>query len=205
MGQYYVAIILGPAGEKREFIRCWVDTWHYGSGSKLMEHSYIGNKFVSAVEWLLSPLGPFWKSRLVWAGDYADAKTSVSEEATAVAGADEEGSEADSQDNLYHAVLSDNAPEAGKRETPSPVDMSDYRYIVNHTKQLYVDKKAVNADGHGYRIHPMPLLTAEGNGRGGGDFHGTGEPDVGSWARDVISVEREAPADYEKVHYEFQE
>ena len=196
MGQYYVAVILGPAGEKREFIRCWVDSWHYGNGSKLMEHSYSGGKFVGAVEWLLSPLGPFWKSRLVWAGDYADEEASVSVEA---------GGVYNEQQNLYHMALSDAGPEAGKRQTPPAVDMSEYRYVVNHTQKVYVDKNTTDADDSGYNIHPLPLLTAEGNGRGGGDFRGTGEQDVGSWARDVISMEREPPADYEFVSYEFRE
>jgi hypothetical protein len=37
-------------------------------------------------------------------------------------------------------------------------------------------------------MHPLPLLTAEGNGRGGGDIEDA-PPVIGSWARDVISVE----------------
>ncbi len=187
MGQYYVAIILGPSGEPREFIRAWVCSWDYTNGSKLMEHSYIGNKYVSAVEWLLSPRGPFWKSRLVWAGDYAT-----------------EEPDAD-QKNLYHEVLGDDSPEAGKRQRLEPGDVSEFRYVVNHTKQVYVDKQAAGTDEHGYRIHPLPLLTAEGNGRGGGDYRGANEMTVGSWARDVISVEREAPADYELMNPEFRE
>ena len=42
-----------------------------------------------------------------------------------------------------------------------------------------------------YYIHPLPLLTSEGNGRGGGDYHTSDEyleNMVGSWARDVIEV-----------------
>jgi hypothetical protein len=39
-------------------------------------------------------------------------------------------------------------------------------------------------------------LTAEGNGRGGGDWKGDGP--VGSWARDVISAETERP-DMEEI------
>lgn len=187
MGQYYVAVILGPAGERREFIRAWVNSWDYTNGSKLMEHSYIGNKFVGAVEWLLSPLGPFWKSRLVWAGDYADEEPS------------------DAQKNLYHEVLDDNAPEADKRQQPAIIDMSAYRYVVNHTKKVYVDKNDVDKNDHGLRIHPLPLLTAEGNGRGGGDYRGLIEEAVGSWARDVISVEREAPEGYELLDLPFEE
>lgn len=72
MGQYYVAIILGPAGEFKEHIRCWVSGYPFRYGAKLMDHSYIGNGFTRTIEYLLSPKGPFWKSRVVWAGDYAD-------------------------------------------------------------------------------------------------------------------------------------
>jgi hypothetical protein len=71
MGQYYIAIILGEKGTK-EFIRFAISSFAYACGSKLAEHSYIGNPFVEAVEYLISPNGIFYKSRLVWAGDYAD-------------------------------------------------------------------------------------------------------------------------------------
>jgi hypothetical protein len=43
-------------------------------------------------------------------------------------------------------------------------------------------------DGDGWRIHPLPLLTCEGNGRGGGDYRGESDL-VGRWSRDLISVE----------------
>jgi hypothetical protein len=49
--------------------------------------------------------------------------------------------------------------------------------------------------------HPLPLLTAEGNGRGGGDYRGE-SPLIGSWARDVISVETEAPTDFEELLFD---
>ena len=41
MGQYYIAIILAEKGTtKNEYIRVYLDTSRYDSGSKLMEHSY---------------------------------------------------------------------------------------------------------------------------------------------------------------------
>jgi len=49
-----------------------------------------------------------------------------------------------------------------------------------------VDKSKV------HNFHPLPLLTVEGNGRGGGDLYDA-PPFVGSWARDVISVEEALP------------
>jgi len=176
MGQGYRAIILASKQGPKEIIRTWVDPHQHDNGYKLMEHSYIGNEFVQAVEFLIRPEGMFYKSRLVWAGDYAD---------------NEEGLD----DNLY--MLSLNETNEAKMSCPARSNMSLYRYIVNHTKKQYVIKKP-------YTIHPLPLLTAEGNGRGGGDYKG-GDELVGTWARDIISVEQECPVGYSELVYEFSE
>lgn len=76
---------------------------------------------------------------------------------------------------------------------------------MNHTKKLIVDMSTAAADSRGFRIHPLPLLTAEGNGRGGGDYHGAHETLVGSWARDVISIEKELPVGYTRLEVNFEE
>jgi len=171
MGQYYKPMILGEKGIV-EFIRLWLCAHSYGNGLKLTEHSYLRNTFVSAFEYLLSPEGMFYKSRVVWAGDYAD-------------------NEPDTDKNLY--MLADES----KLQQSNVHDTSSYRFIVNHTKKLYVEKKGI--------IHPLPLLTAEGNGFGGGDYHGTDEMLCGTWARDVISVEVEKPSDYKELVCNFGE
>lgn len=166
MGQYYKAILLAEKDEQQahEFIRAFILAF---TGQKLMEHSYIDDPFVKCVESLLTPEGMFYKTRLVWAGDYADV-------------------EANQEKNLYQ--IADEDKNAQKELLTRTLVSADYRYILNHTKQLYVDKnKCKNT------IHPLPLLTAEGNGRGGGDYRGTNLELVGSWARDVISVERVMP------------
>lgn len=189
MGQYYIAVILGPQPEHkgdREFIRAWVSSYSYGCGAKLMEHSYIGNGFTNSVERLLSPEGAFWKSRFVWAGDYADPE------------------EEDKENTTLHAMT--NEEHEGKEETPNGESLScEYSFIVNHTKKQYVDKSKVIEDSRGFRIHPLPLLTAEGNGRGGGDYSGSHEDLVGSWARDVISVEKKIPNGYTLLDAAFHE
>ena len=56
----------------------------------------------------------------------------------------------------------------------------------------------------GAKIHPLPLLTCEGNGRGGGDFSGENEF-VGSWARDVVSIEFDAPEGFTEIFPNFRE
>lgn len=189
MGQYYKAIILGSAGSK-EFVRLWFSPFSFGNGCKLMEHSYINNRYVSAVENLLSPDGMFYMSRLVWAGDYAD-------------------KEADLDVNLYSLALEDeDSPpsdlgrwSASKSQTVVSRSTECFRYIVNHSKKLFVDKEKLTSN-----IHPLPLLTSEGNGRGGGDYGGSSEL-VGSWARDLISVERLAPCavEYKELVCDFGE
>jgi hypothetical protein len=179
MGQGYRAVILASE-QKPELIRTWVDSHCYGNGYKLMEHSYIGNDYVQALEYLISPLGMFYKSRVVWAGDYADPETG-------------------SDKNLNAFTLDDDIE--AKMSRPSRYDMSPYRYIVNHTLKLYVDKNY--GEEGGWRIHPLSLLTAEGNGRGGGDYSGSNEELVGTWARNVISVEKEAPDGYTELVCEF--
>jgi hypothetical protein len=194
MGQYYIAVILGEKSEgdpPTEFVRTWVNPPAYGNGSKLMEHSYVGNPYVGAVELLLSPKGHFWKSRLVWAGDYADPEVHVSyPDGKLVA------------KTLYELAQEEHE---AKEMSPMPHNMEKYYFLVNHTKKQYVDKRKATADGNGLRIHPLPLLTAEGNGRGGGDYRGAQEVLVGSWARDVISVERAALAGYTELVCEFAE
>jgi len=170
MGQYYYPLILGADGK----VLVWMSAHAYNNGLKLMEHSYIGNNFVSTFEYGLTPAGIYHKSRVVWAGDYAD-------------------NEPDQPHNLYRLCNDYN------QVNPSKQDTTKYKFVVNHTKQLFVDKSKIV----GKKIHPLPLLTAEGNGRGGGDYHGD-SPLIGSWARDVISVEESAPADFEELLFDLE-
>ena len=175
MGQYYKAIILASQQEDaKEIIRTWIDPDYYSNGYKLMEHSYIRNQFVQAVEYLISPLGMFYKSRLVWAGDYADPEQGLNE-------------------NLYK--IASHVSNEGKHSSPPTYSMDAYKYIVNHTKKQYVVKYYESLSV----IHPLPLLTAEGNGSGGGDYRGNNEELVGTWARNVISMEEEIPAGYQEL------
>lgn len=173
MGQYYKPAFLGTNGKS---VKAWVYSHDYGSGLKLMEHSWMRNDFVGAVEEQLTPQGQFYKSKLVWAGDYADGDGGKT--------------------NVYDRCKD-------KNQIKPPGGMVDpiYRYVVNHTKKEYVDKLEV-PDNDGWRIHPLPLLTCEGNGRGGGDYRCDDDNTlVGSWARDVISVEKEIPEGYKKIEF----
>jgi hypothetical protein len=176
MGQYYYPIILDDTGK----IVIWMNANMYRNGLKLTEHSYIMNNFVSTFEFGLSPDGIYHKSRVVWAGDYADA-------------------EPNEEQNLYHKCTEYSLINPAEKET------AKYSFIVNHSKRLFVDKTKIVKDRDGFMFHPLPLLTADGNGRGGGDYHGKSEQLVGSWARDVISVEEVAPVDFEEIVVDFVE
>jgi len=169
MGQYYLVVILAEKSDK-EYIRTYLDPGMYNHGVKLTEHSYISNNFMKIVENLIGPNGMFYKSRLVWAGDYAD-------------------NEPNYDKNLY--TMCD-----GKNPFEYKGTLVSYTYIVNHTKKVYVKKNA------SMYLHPLSLLTAEGNGSGGGDYYGPNTETVGTWARDVISMENEAP-DYTLIECEF--
>lgn len=179
MGQYYKPINIK---EKK-----WLYSHEYDNGLKLMEHSYLGNKFMNAVETLLMPNGAWHKCRIVWAGDYADP----------------EKGEKDESKNLYHII----GKEKNKIKPESKEMPKEYRYIVNHDKKQFVDKtkiKAHNKEQPNFKIHPLSLLTSEGNGRGGGDFRKE-DNRIGIWARDRISIEKELPESYEEIDGQFNE
>ena len=183
MGQYYVAVNLDNMEH--------VEPHKYDNGAKLMEHSYIGNNFVEAVEFLLiddgDTKGRWSGQRIVWAGDYAD-----NEE-------DENG--IDLNYNLYSKA---EGPGLQMLIEASP---SNYHYLVNLDMEQYVDKrKCPNYDHEtNFCIHPLPLLTAEGNGRGGGDFRGFGIDYVGFWSRSRIALMKEPPAGFKEIEPKFSE
>ncbi|MGW5218747.1 hypothetical protein ACWEQA_12855 [Nocardia sp. NPDC004085] len=157
----------------------YIDPWDYHMSIKLREHSWIGDEFVEAVERLLTE-----PTRVVWAGHYADIEPGGIK-----------------PENLY-----DRADSATKATVPDSAVIG--RYVINHDKRVYVDKTIVPANDVGLRMHPLPILTAEGNGRGGGDLHpqyttgDLGFEAVGSWARDRITVGNAVPDGYGQLHFD---
>jgi len=177
MGQYYNAAILG---KNKKTVKQWMYSHDYDNGLKLMEHSYIGNNFVATFENQL--IGN--PQRVVWAGDYAD---------------DCKGYKS----NIYDRCTNKN--KINPQEVV--VDHETNRFIVNHSKKQFVDKSLVKDIPHwqGTKIHPLPLLTCEGNGRGGGDFRGNEQGIVGLWARDLISIESEEPKGFVRLKFDLNE
>lgn len=145
-------------------------TYMGGEGLKLMEHSYLNNPLVGIVENLMMPGSKFYKSPLVWAGDYAD-------------------HEPGNNQALYG--MAEDRDKIDVTGLPRKVGKT-FRYILNWDLKQYVDKEDLKKDPDGFTIHPLPLLTCEGNGQDGGDFRGHSKL-VGSWARHHISIETKVP------------
>jgi hypothetical protein len=165
MGQYYKFIILADNKKNNnEMILLVINPHNYKNGSKLMEHSYIDTDIMNTVEFLIGPDGYFYKSRCVWAGDYADKELNNIE-----------------SENLHRIADNYSSFETIYKN-------QNYKYIVNHTKKIYIDKTKLTNN-----IHPLPLLIAEGNGKGNGDYNGYNYDLCGTWARDIISLENEIP------------
>lgn len=199
MGQYYYPTILREKNKKyysEEFY-----SHDYDSGLKLTEHSYCGNHFVETVmAQLLNNPG-----RLAWIGDYY-----------------EEGDFAELNPGLpktvekrfYKHYESEHDCCAGKHVShyskPEEVKERQGRFILNHDKKCYIDMKKYEKDNLTCTVdddclfHPIPLLTAVGNGRGGGDFSGVGEEDVGRWAGDLLEVRNAKPKGYRNVTEDIQ-
>lgn len=211
MGQYYHPVILS---EKNKPL-AYVYSHDFGSGLKLMEHSWIPNAFVRFVEFQLM----IQAQKLVWAGDYAepeDPSTITPKEIKYHA--DESSQYWNSNKlkaegiNLYHL-----AETVGKlvhdEVIPKDKNKWDYKfkkiaplsakYLVNYDKKEFVNKTKCPKDADGWQIHPLPLLTCEGNGNGGGDYRGEGGSEyIGRWARNKIGVvtkRNEFPKDFKEI------
>lgn len=180
MGQYYKPASL----DKKEYL----ESWSIHQGAKLMEHSYIGNELMNQVENLIIPGGAWYKNKLIWAGDYADQEPGYKKT--------KEGYDV----NIY-TIMSDEGKQIHPRTTE--VDKK-YHYLLNHTNRLAIDLNKIKPDRYEFKIHPLPLLICEGNGRGGGDFHGN-DTRIGTWARQKISLEEKIPKGYLEVIGQFYE
>lgn len=207
MGQYFKPVILIKNDKGHDIPASWLHphdfkvSWNVPSGKKitigiglkLMEHSYLDNPMLNHVEKLLMPGGMWHKERLLWAGDYADYEPQTQYGITDNENCDDiciKGK------RIYH-YLND----ATKLIAKNKFGLSKLnRYIINHTLKQYVDKNKVPSNIHDMRIHPLPLLTCEGNGRGGGDYYSkAGQEFIGTWARHYISIDKKVPVDYTEI------
>lgn len=162
MGQYYKIAIEREDSKQIEVYDRRIDGER--EMAKLMEHSWYGNHMCNAIAKKIynNP------GRVSWVGDYAE------------------------ESPLYNKVW------GSRRKMFNSLRSSDFtlndRFLVNHTKKEIIDcweyvVRALKEGEDTWVIHPLPLLTAVGNGRGGGDFRGgVGEESVGRWAGDLLEV-----------------
>lgn len=167
MGQYYNPCILKKNWKQannpvEKTLKCY----DFDNGAKLMEHSYAGNNFVGAVMYLLAT--DYFGRPFVWCGDYADSvKTNTGEHDIYqdgqhfLYGKNEEWDKSPSYKKFFNRlpkVFTDGEAE----------EIPYYRFIVNLSKKQFVEvPKFVENQ---WNVHPLPLLTCEGNGAGGGDY-----------------------------------
>jgi hypothetical protein len=204
MGQYYRPAIIAPDG--RILI---LEPHAFDGGAKLTEHSWISNWLVNAVYSLI------YKSpkRVAWIGDYAYQDYNPAEEPYARV------MPLRKFKKYYNAAW-------GKKYKALPIALfskSDLTilnhdtqgmFLVNHSQSIYIDIAAYIRDNtvkgggwEGWCMNPLPLLTACGNGRGGGDYGRDypGYADVGVWAFDSLEYTDKAPDGYTEAKYYFDE
>jgi hypothetical protein len=186
MGQYYRQA-LRQDGQTRLFSCQYADkgdndwnNYQDYNPIKLMEHSWLKNPFLMAMTKQLYN----HRGKLVWCGDYAG--------------------EPDDFKNIgwtsYGEIYNCNDDRLEILPNDGDFDYT-HKYLLNMTKKVYVDFNLYisKCDSDGWIVHPLSLLTAVGNGRGGGDYYDE-YPDaylVGSWAGDELKVVDKVPAGYE--------
>lgn len=180
MGQYYVPLTVEETGEVKAYslqenhFRETKD-FDYYNGVKLMEHSWIGNRFCDTFSSMLY----HHKLRVAWVGDY-----SYNLEPEEIANAVRNGFE-----NFYELAWGE-----GVNELDVEYESFDYtgKVLVNWDSEEYLEFDEIE-DHNGWKIYPLSLLTSIGNGHGGGDYRGWNRELCGTWAFDLVSIEDKAP------------
>lgn len=181
MGQYFRSVL--KQNNKVTVYNGNVDNQY--TMAKLMEHSWWENELLKAIGNKLYKT----KGQLAWVGDYA---------------------EDDELKKITNGKLSCNKVWSDKKAIGLNKSgfSFDGKYLCNHTKKCYINLDEYydkNVFDGGWCINPLSLLTAIGNGRGGGDYRGVNEDLVGSWAWDVLSIEDEYPTEYSEFAIWFSE
>ena len=168
MGQYYMPIIKRGNKLRRVY------SHDFGNGLKLMEHSYIDNNFVNVVANNLVE-NP---AQLYWVGDYAEVNDFVSPSMF---------------DRIYgYAWNRKTKRRTTLEETNEDFDWNQDWYFVNTTQKKYIKMPKFKPEFWTY--NPISLLTAIGNGRGGGDYWGDNNM-VGCWAGDKVYLSMLRPTE----------
>lgn len=182
VGQYFFPVIGDAHGEVLYVFDRSVDGRY--TGAKLMEHSWMGSPCCRGVTEQLQLHGP---CRLAWVGDYV--KDADFDEAFRAA----RRIPADVALLKRTDVFGETVLKVGLH---GPGAALDGRVLVNLEQRVYIDVDEYCAAAQLAAddvVYPLSLLTAVGNGRGGGDYLGTCMDFVGAWAWNLISVAAEPP------------
>ena len=190
MGQYYMAVLGNEFGTDAKVFNRSVDGEY--TFAKLLEHSWWENSFVNSFsERLYNKPG-----RVIWCGDYADEPDDFDFPNCSA-----------SYVPCYREVWGDKVQTLSSTSTDFKLDD---KFLINHDTKEFVDLneyKRASTDKYGWTIHPLPLLTAVGNGRGGGDFHegNIGYENVGIWAWHLLTISDTPEKDFTKLNLVFVE
>ena len=180
MGQYYRAFFSGAEEEKEGWDKLYQPGYRDKKGnevtfgSKITEHSWIGNTFVESISAKLYKE----EARIMWIGDYSAGHITS-----------RDGKFTASLENIYNDI------------NPSLVEETEFdishKFIVNLSRKEYVDVKKYierstvkSGPMKDWCLHPLPLLTSVGGDQGGGDYHSNNIDfdKVGRWAYDRIMI-----------------
>lgn len=193
MGQYFKGVILSEnfkgCEEPSEIVDIVLSPRYFNQFAKICEHAFVTNPFVDAAVRLLA--GQYYGRPFVWCGDYAP-NIAINNGAIWV--------------NPYDVIsdwLEDN--EGNERKgmialEHAPELQADV-YIVNIDKKECIKVPASRPNK--LIFHPLPLFCAAGNGEGGGDYFGSHEDFVGSWAYNRIGVVFEKPNGFKMLKIKF--
>lgn len=185
MGQYYIFINL----DKKQ--KCERSKYML----KLIEHSYLGNKYCSDI---LSLLANKWKGdRVIHVGDYAKGNDGTTTEEL-IANIERENGLSKKEYTVYGwgSTFEDVKPEK---------DISNIRYVYNLDKKEFVDLLKQPVQWFYYeenqiyvaKFNSFALLIGCGNEKGGGDYFQINKEKVGLWAGDHFVTSESRIKDYE--------
>lgn len=197
MGQYYTPVEILYLNDGTHFIiysfSCQVKGLGH-NGVKLMEHSWWDNEFLTNFCARL-----YERSRennkethILWLGDCAELDGLSSLEGLSACFA-----RVTRRSWLKQALQDPNRKEIDIGNTNPDFSLIN-KFLVNTTKQEFINCTTYyncNHDVDDWCIHPLPLLTAVGNGEGGGDYFGVNNELVGRWAGDALYIDDEEPVE----------
>lgn len=183
MGQYYDILI----NQDNKYYHSDRSVNGEHTPAKLMEHSWFENDTLKCVCAFIYEK----PSRVYWVGDYVK---SVTKKINALS--------LEKIKEIYDLTYCNKEKnvETLSLTSANQISLKD-RFLVNHTKKIFIEGNEyfdLAQNKYGWCTHPLSLLTALGNGQGGGDYLcKKNKEKAGAWAGDLISVEDEAPLCFE--------